>query len=93
MRVLQKGGWRQLHCHPAVRLLTEFTVLLQGNAAPLLLEIISGADEISGLEMFALIAGVVPLGEQLGGESMISSLDANASADAPVMASSGIQMI
>ena len=45
----------------------DFTVVLTGNAEPLLLEGIADTDEISGLEMFAAASAVVALGEQSSG--------------------------
>ena len=75
------------------RQLREFTVSLKGAAEQVLLESIKDTNEISGLGTFAMVAGVVALGEQLRGKRVILFLRDNAAAGAQVKASSKTQMI
>ena len=72
---------------------SEFVVLLKGNAELLLLDSIGEANEVSGLEMFAMASAVVARGEQLRGKGVILFLGNNAAAGALISASSKIQMI
>ena len=73
--------------------MSEFAGLPKWAAAPLLLESFQDTDEMSSLEMFAMVAAVAALGEQLGGERMMLRLDDNAAAGALSEASSKIQAI
>ena len=73
--------------------MSEFAGLPKWAAAQLLLESFQDTDEMSSLEMFAMVAAVAALGEQLGGERMMLRLDDNAAAGALSEASSKIQTI
>ena len=75
------------------RQLREFTVLLKGAAEQLLLESIKDTHGIFVREKFAMVAGVIALGEQLRGKRILLFLDNNAAAGGLIKASSKIQMI
>ena len=72
---------------------TEFTAPLTGAAEKVLTDSAVETNEIFGLEMLAMVAAAVALGDRLRGERMILFVDNNAAAGAPTKESTRIQVI
>ena len=68
--VCTTGGWLAAIALPS-RKLCEFTVSPKRAADQLLPECIKDRNEITGLEMFAMVSGVVALGDHQRGKRVI----------------------